>query len=66
MDTGGTKVLVDLESARAMGLLERMAKGSEFGTFYGLGSVKQAYARIAAMQVPVHFSADMVLYICEL
>ena len=43
MDTGGNKTLVDLESTRARKLPVHVAKGSEFGTFYGLGSVEQAY-----------------------
>lgn len=36
-DTGGAKMLVDLESAWAMGLPVRLAKESEFGTFYSPG-----------------------------
>ena len=59
-------MLVDLESSRAMGLLVWMAKGSEFGTFYGVGLVEQVYAVIVAVPVPVGFLADLVLYICEL
>ena len=62
MDTGGAKMLVDLESTWAMGLTVQMAKASKFGTFYGPGLVEQAYAGIVAVQEPVRFSADVVLY----
>ena len=62
-DMGGAKMLVDLESARAMGLPVQMAKGIEFGTFYGPGLVEQAYAGIVAVPVPICFSVQVVLYI---
>ena len=66
VDIGRAKTLADLESAQAMGLPVQMPKGSEFGTFYGPGSVEQAYAGIVAVPVPAHFLADVVLYIHEL
>ena len=59
-------MLVDLESARAMGLLVRMAKGSKFGTFYGPGLVKQVSVGIVAVLVPICFSVEVVLHIREL
>ena len=49
-----------------MGLPVWIAKGSEFGTFYGPGSVEQAYGGIVAVPVPIRFSADVILYIHEL
>ena len=39
-DTGGAKLLLDLESARIMGLPVRMAKDQELSTFYAPGSVE--------------------------
>ena len=43
-DTGATRSLMDLKAARQVGLQVEVAQGSEFGTYFGLGSKERPYA----------------------
>ena len=65
-DTGGARSLIDLDSAHAMGLQVHHARGSEYGTFYGPGGREQAYLGVVKGPIPLRFSADVVVYLCEL
>ena len=37
-DTGATRTLMDIATARQVGLPIQVARGSEFGTYFGPGS----------------------------
>ena len=42
------------------------ACGAEFCTFYRPGGKEQAYLGVVKSPIPLHFSADMVVYLHEL
>ena len=65
-DTGAARSLVDMGSARSMGLPVQVARGSEFGTYFGPGSVEKPYAGRIAGPVAIRLSDEVHLEVSEL
>ena len=65
-DTGATRSLMDLETARRVGLQVEVAHGSEFGTYFGPGSKERPYAGRVVGPVVLRFGKEVQLELREL
>ena len=65
-DTGATRSLMDLETARRVGLQIEVAHGSEFGTYFGPGSKERPYAGRVVGPVVLRFGKEVQLELREL
>ena len=58
-DTGTTRSLMDLETARRVGLQIEVAHGLEFGTYFGPGSKERPYAGRVVGPVVLRFGKEV-------
>lgn len=65
-DTGATRTLLDIATARRIGLPVEVAKGAEFGTYFGPGSAEKPYAGRVAGPVVLNFGREVSLELKEL
>ena len=65
-DTGATRSLLDLASAKRMGLPVELATGQEFGTYFGPGSKETPYAGRVQGPVTLKLSSEVTLELREL
>ena len=65
-DTGATRTLMDIATARQVGLPIQVARGSEFGTYFGPGSKEKPYAGRILGPVVLRFGRDVTLELKEI
>ena len=58
-NTGTTSSLMDLETARRVGLQIEVAQGLEFGTYFGPGSKERPYAGHVVGPVVLRFGKEV-------
>ena len=58
-DTGATHTLMDMATARGVGLTVETAHGLEFGTYFGPGSKEKPYAGRVVGPVVLRFGKDV-------
>ena len=58
-DTGTTRTLMDMATARGVGLTVETAHGSEFGTYFGPGSKEKPYVGRFVGPVVLRFGKDV-------
>ncbi len=62
LDTGGHTSVLDIGSARTLGLdVEAATDGKDFGTYYSPGYDTRRYAGIARGPIPIRFSQEVEL-----
>ena len=58
-DTGATRTLMDMATARGVGLTMETVHGLEFGTYFGPGSKEKPYAGRVVGPVVLHFGKEV-------
>ena len=58
-DTGATCTLMEMATARGVGLTMETAHGLEFGTYFGPGSKEKPYAGRVVGPVVLHFGKEV-------